>query len=348
MSDQHPEEERIGERYQRLEAERQARMRRFRNIGAVIIAVVFAGAVVAIALRSSEPEPAKTPAIARAFKPVDDYFTRSSKFFPSYDVIDTVAGVAVLASDLRTDLNETFGRVDNLPDSAEREAVDRIKSRILMARRAIDIGMSDDPDFQAAMRRYYISTLAGRYLNWKLTPAIEVTRAEVEAYIADNPQLFTGRRRFSFDAVDVPVSAYSSLESDIVRRAKSIDEILVLVKGLGLPFRRRPFAMYSEEMPTQLLAVMDRVINDKETVFLKLSDQATIMRLLAVDPAPVPADERYSLALSRVTAVKRAEAIAAVEAEILADLLQANSPEAQRPQQPISEGGAAPGANPQP
>jgi len=314
--------ERAGERYQRREEARDRRRTKIKILlGGVIVLGFVIGSLAALN-RSARPVPAANQAQTRSFQPVDAYFAGAEKLFPTYEIQETFGDVSLLRSDVRREVADLFGNLDIPPADAEAQATESLRMRYAMASRAIAVGMSEESDFQAAVRRYYIDTLAGQYLNWKLTAAVEVPSSDIEAFIAENPQFFAERRRFSFDAVDVPASAYSALNSQLGRSAESIEDMLVLIKGLGISYRRRPFALYSEEMPDPLLAVMDDVIDADETVFLRSDGQTTIARLIAVDPAAVPLDEWYPLARARLTTMKRAEMLASVEADIRKSLFE--------------------------
>lgn len=313
--------ERAGERYKREEEKRSKLYRRRFIIGCIVFSLLAGTGALVFFGKMPKPAPAE-PVQQRVFKPLDDYFARAEGLFPIYEIYDQFGGVTLLKSDIDRAINQQYGSRANLPDGAEQQLVERLRLRHAMASRAIGIGLSDETAFQAAVRRYYLDTLAGQYLNMRLTAAVEVKASEVETFIAENPDLFKDRKRLAFDAIDIPLSAYDALDSSLIRNAKSMDDILIAIKGLGIPFRRRPFAAYSEELPAELLQSLDRIITDGETVFVKSGGQATVMRLLSVDPATIAANEQFDLAEARLTTLKRAEALAGVEAEIRARLLE--------------------------
>ncbi|MCB2112115.1 MAG: hypothetical protein KDD85_01045 [Parvularculaceae bacterium] len=110
-------------------------------------------------------------------------------------VVAKIAGREITLSELRLELARL-----GLPPAdpaAERAALESLVNRNLLAQAAREANLHRKPETMARMYAAQDEALAEYYLALASQPA-EPTRAEIEAFIAENPSLFSARKVYDF------------------------------------------------------------------------------------------------------------------------------------------------------
>ena len=144
-------------------------------------------------------------------------------------VVAKIAGREITLSELRLEMAR-LGLPPTDP-TAERIALDSLINRNLLAKAARDANLHRKPETMARMYAAQDQALADYYLALASQPA-EPTRAEVDAFIAENPSLFSARKIYDFLVLTLETKHFNEEavtplfdeEADFSRLARVLDK----------------------------------------------------------------------------------------------------------------------------
>jgi len=221
---------------------------------------------------------------------------------PQGQVVATVNGEEITAQEVNAEAQAL-----NLPANANREAVlpqilQRVLDRKLLVGVARERKMDKSPDFLIQRRRAeetVLATMLARQINEGVAPP---SRAEVDKFIADNPNMFANRRQFQLDQLRVPYSG--KLEDlDYFKPAKTMDDIMRLLQERNIRPERGGTVLDSATAQPQVIAMMEKLAPG-EPFIVPAGGSAVISVIRAERVSPLAGDQAVAAATQLVRAQK--------------------------------------------
>lgn len=158
----------------------------------------------------------------------------------------------------------------------------------LLQEAAIRNKLDRDPVVQQAIAQANTQILAQAYLQLKTAAHAVPTRAEIDSYVGEHPDLFSERKLFLIDQLVVDSKAFTPALKQHIDRATSIEQVAMWLDTRAIPYTRAPLARNSAELDPALLARLKTM--RKHQLFVVVAGPRTTIDLLRdVTPDPVPA-----------------------------------------------------------
>lgn len=220
----------------------------------------------------------------------------------------------------------------------------------LLVQKAIEDKLDRDPVFMQAIEAARMQILAQGYLQRKAQAAAKPTETEINDYVAKHPELFSQRRVYRLQEINIQGAAD---KADQIRAqltaAKNLEEFAQWLKSQNLQFRGSQAERAAEQLPGQLAA---QLVNIKPGQAIMANNNGTLLVMLVAAAAsqPVPAEQAKPLAERILTAQKQRELAqnevktlkSAAKIEYLGAFADADKAPAQPAAQAPSESEAAP------
>ena len=145
----------------------------------------------------------------------------------------------------------------NIPDSVDKkqlmkEVLQRVIDRKLLVQNAKSQGMDKDPEYLTQQRRLdenLIVSLLGK----KAASSIKIPdAAAIDKFIAENPQMFAQRTRFSLDQLQFDLPANPQRLS-VLEKDKTLAEVAASLDSLGIKYVRGNSMLDSATAPPALM-----------------------------------------------------------------------------------------------
>ena len=147
-------------------------------------------------------------------------------------------------------------------DAAGAKVLEVLIEQELAAQAAVDMGLDKEPTTVQAMQLARRELLARAYQERIAAKATQPSSDEVDRYYDSRPALFAQRRVYTLHEFNIDASPeQASGLPDIARRARSADDVVLLLKEAGLRHRARRVVQAAEDIPggmLDLLAKLDK------------------------------------------------------------------------------------------
>jgi EpsD family peptidyl-prolyl cis-trans isomerase len=196
-------------------------------------------------------------------------------------------------------INSALARAGNLtPEQAKqagREVLEKLIDQELLVAKAMDKKLDRDPRTMQALEASRRQILAQAYMQDLVAALAKPTGEEVKAYFDKHPELFSERRIYRFQQINV--AAGRDQQPALQQRmasAKSINEVLAWLKEQNIQFAGDVATKPAEQLPMELLPKFNQmkdgqigvVSGDKGMQLLQLiASQAAPVALAAATPA---------------------------------------------------------------
>lgn len=219
----------------------------------------------------------------------------------------------ITLNDLRGEMAR-LGLSPNYPD-AEKIALESIVNRALLADAARDANLHRQP---AALRRMAVAqeqALADLYLSNASQPP-EPTRMEIEEYITDNPNLFGERKLYEFSVLTMPTSAFDEKTmTPLFNVTEDFTDFASYLKKAGVDMVIAPAVQPSSAFPKPIREQL-AAYGVRDNIVIQNDTDTQIMKIIAVSPAPVPLQDRPSLARQSLMQIGMQERAAGLVARL--------------------------------
>ena len=154
-------------------------------------------------------------------------------------------------------LSELNGELKNAPAGADKDAIraaalQNLINRKLLVQQARDRGIDKDPDYLQQERRVDDQVLI-EMLGQQVTKNVPMpTPAEMDRFIAENPQMFGQRAVYSLDQLVFPMPADRN-QLNAFKEDHSLAAVATRLEGMKIPFQRQQGKLDSVATPTELL-----------------------------------------------------------------------------------------------
>ncbi len=123
---------------------------------------------------------------------------------PTGQVAATVGGQEITVRDLRSEMNGAQISDPKAMKQAEEATLRNIVGRTVLAKAAIDQGVDKTPDFAIAKKRLIDGLLVQSLQNKIAGQVPAVTREEADRFVAAHPDIFSQRKIFAIDFIQMP------------------------------------------------------------------------------------------------------------------------------------------------
>lgn len=187
------------------------------------------------------------------------------------------------------------------PQTAARRVLDSLIEQELAAQAARGEGLETDPTVVQAMEAAKREVLARAFQDRLAAKAVSASTDEVDRYYDSRPALFSERRLYTLQEFVMDASDEEAQRvQEVLKSAKTVDEIGDALGKAGLRFRSRQIAQAAEDLP---LTVLDAVakLSVGQSVLTLQPGGARVHVLLHAQAAPMnrnlarPAIEAYLL-----------------------------------------------------
>lgn len=257
---------------------------------------------------------------------------------PEGQVAAVVDGEEVTLTELNAELANA-----NVPENADkkliqRQALQRIIERKLLANAARKDGMDQSPDF-IVRRQALEDSLLVQLLSQKVARGIKVpTNADTDKFMADNPGMFANRVIYAVDQIRFATPAREDYLKQLAA-AKSMDQVLAVLDGLKIKYERGNVQVDSAQVPPPMLAQIQKVPAGEPFV-VPMGNVVAVSLITGSKPAPLGGDQVRPMAAN---AVRQNALGQALQQRLKAEKAQAKI-EYQPGFTPPPATGAAPGA----
>lgn len=223
------------------------------------------------------------------------------------------------------EVNAELGSV-NIPDGVDKKvlqqaALERVVERRLLAQAARDEGLDKTPDYLLRERQLRDALLV-QLMGQKAQRAQRVPeQAEIDKFIADNPDMFADRKIFAIDRIQFPLpkdmGALKALEND-----HSMEAVAAHLQELGIKFARTDAQMDSAQVGKQRMQQIRALPagepfiapeNGMVTVAVIKSERAVPLTGDAARPLAVQAIQNQQLTSAMQDRLKQARAAAEIK-----------------------------------
>lgn len=221
---------------------------------------------------------------------------------PQGQVVATINGEEVTAQEVNAEAQAL-----NLPANASREAVlpqvlQRVLDRKLLVGVARERKLDKSPDFLIQSRRAeetVLATMLARQINEGVAPP---SRAEIDKFIADNPNMFANRRQFQLDQLRIPYSGKVE-DLDYFKPAKTMDDIMRLLEQRNIRPERGGTVLDSATAQPQVIELIG-TLAPGEPFIVPAGSSAVISVIRAERASPLTGDQAVAAATQLVRAQK--------------------------------------------
>jgi len=175
---------------------------------------------------------------------------------------------------------------ENAP-RARKEILDRLVDQQLAVEQALAKKLDRNPDVLLNIEAARREILARSYVEQIAAAQPKSTDEEIKRYYDEHPDLFSKRRVYNIQELDIPKNAGSVDElQGYVSSGKSIEEIANWLKSKNIPARGSAGTRAAEQLPIELLPQLAK-IKDGQTALIEGPQMLYVMRVVASQAAPI-------------------------------------------------------------
>ncbi len=186
-------------------------------------------------------------------------------------------------------------------DAASRQVLERLIDQELAVQKAHDLKLDRDPRVVQQLEAVRREVLARAYADQVGEAATRPTAEEIKAYFDENPALFSQRRLYSLQEIQIeaPADRLPEVRSQLVA-AKNIGDFVEYLKTTGLRFNGNQAVRAAEQLPMPALKALS-AMKDGQAMMNATPSGATVLVLAGSRQQPVteeqsrPAIEQFLL-----------------------------------------------------
>ena len=186
------------------------------------------------------------------------------------------------------------------------QLVQQIVNRKLLAGKAKEQGLDKSPTYLAQIGRAQ-DTILINLLASNAAKTIPVPdAAAADRFMADNPSLFAGRKRYTLDQIVFQAAPDAGLEAKL-KPARTMAEVEAVLKASGIAIQRGTTQLDTAALPPPVAARI-AALPPGEPFLVPQNGQVVVNVIRTAEPAPVPAQQAQPAAveLLRRQAVEQA------------------------------------------
>lgn len=219
---------------------------------------------------------------------------------PSGQVVAKVAGDDVTVGELNAELVGV-----RLPTGADRAAIERqavqsIVERKLLAHEATTRKLDENPAYLLQKRRTDELLLVQMLRDQIASSVPKPSTAEAETYVQEHPTLFSNRRLYILDQIQFPVTTDQEMIKKI-SATQTMDDLEQLLISSGIEYRRAPSSLDTVSAPVDIAARLTELPQGE--VFVVRQGSAFIAnRIVETRTTPFSGEKAIEFAQNRLRA----------------------------------------------
>ena len=235
-------------------------------------------------------------------------------------VVARIGPDVVTTQELENELRHNNVAVEKRRDpEVLKKVIGELVARKYAARRALNAKLDREPtvllDLLRSKDEVLAKAIATRDVDARLAA---LSGADVEKYIANNPQKFANRQILKIEQLVVPVSASLQPIIDASRTMKSLEEVGQLLAEMSIPMSRAAGAVSTSDMPNELEAAMRNQGLDAVFFLGGAGANGAFLKVTGREPSPLggPQAEAVARQLIRLDLLKGQSSMAAFSASM--------------------------------
>lgn len=204
------------------------------------------------------------------------------------ETVATVAGDKIS----QTELDLAVSRMGTLNEAqtaeAKRKLLQALIDQRLVAQAAQKAGIDKDPAVELVMAQASRQALAEAYVERNFKDVAKPTEDEIAAYYNQHPELFSQRRIYRIQELDLQVEPSRVAEVETrLKSSHSMGDFVNWVKEQGIDGKTAVAVKPAEQIPTPLLARLSQMKDGEVTVISTRPGQLLIEQVLESQLQPV-------------------------------------------------------------
>lgn len=221
---------------------------------------------------------------------------------PTDQVVAVVNGEEISMQEVNAELGNTQLPPNMDKKVVQRQLLQRVIDRRVLAQSAKDQGIDRDPAFIVEQRRVNEALLVDR-LAKRTADSIPVPpAAEIGKFIADNPTIFAGRQIYSVDQIAFQMPSDPSRLKQL-EPAKTMDAVAATLQQMNLPFRRAVQKVDSGNVPPEQMRRI-LALPKTEPFIIPQDRNVTVNLIVGSEAAPMPAEQARPIAVRALRSQK--------------------------------------------
>jgi len=188
-------------------------------------------------------------------------------------------------------VNFQLARMGQVSEAQSKEASKQILTRLvdqqLLKQQALESKLDRDPKILQALESSKDEILAQAYLDQLMSKAAKPTKAEIDTFYQDHPELFANRRIFRLQelVVDISKDKFAEVEAGL-KDIKSINEIAAWLKAKNYPFTANSNVRAAEQLPLDMLKKL-QPLKDGDLILVPTGRSLNVLHLAASQSTPI-------------------------------------------------------------
>ncbi len=214
--------------------------------------------------------------------------------------VATVAGDTITEAELDIALSQMGTLTAAQAAEAKSGLLQALVDQRLVAQAAKKAGLDKDQEVEIAMAQASRQVLVEAYAQRNFKDVAQPSETEVAAYYAQHPELFSQRRIYRIQELELTTEPSRMAEvEDKLKTSHSIGDFVNWVREQGIVGKSATAVKPAEQIPTPLLARLSQMKDGQVTTFPTLPGQLLILQLLESQLQPVSL-EQAKTAIERV------------------------------------------------
>ena len=216
-------------------------------------------------------------------------------------VIAHSASINVTQQELDNELRRGNIQASQRTDQTIKAALTQIIARKYIAQEALAAKLDSEPTVQLDLLRSREQVLAGAYAQHELSAKTStISKAEVDQYIETHPDQFAERQTFQIDQISFIPQKDMNVISAAVKDVKSLDQVAVKLKELGIQFTRGSGTIDSATVPAEMLKAL-KARHPDDVFSVQSKARADFFKVTSVEEKPLLGEDANKLALRQLT-----------------------------------------------
>lgn len=188
-------------------------------------------------------------------------------------------------------VNFQLARMGQVTPAQSKEASKQILTRLvdqqLLKQQALEAKLDRDPRILQALESSKSEILAQAYLDQLMSKVAKPSKAEVDTFYKDHPELFSNRRIYRLQelVVDVSKENLPEIESGL-KDIKSIGEVAAWLKSKNYPFTANSNVRAAEQLPLEMLKKLQS-LKDGDLMMVPTGRSLNVLHLVTSQLTPI-------------------------------------------------------------
>ncbi|MDP3088168.1 MAG: EpsD family peptidyl-prolyl cis-trans isomerase [Methylotenera sp.] len=174
---------------------------------------------------------------------------------------------------------------------ASKQILTRLVDQQLLKQRALEAKLDRDPKTLQVIESAKDEILAQAYMDQLMSKAAKPTKAEIDTFYQDNPELFANRRIYRLQELVVNISKDKFAEVQAgLKDIKAMNEVALWLREKNYPFTANSNVRAAEQLPLEMLKKL-HPIKDGEWIAVPTERSLNIVHLAASQSKPILRDD---------------------------------------------------------